>query len=82
MVMNHAAEPELWDPTTSFWACPGMPENVTEHRDTEWIGRLNQVMIYPVCANLHQKIAVLATPILGLRDVGWWDTWLTCKQLR
>ena len=24
----HTAEPDLWDPATSFWAYPGMPENV------------------------------------------------------
>ena len=34
--------------------------------DTEWTGRLAKVAIYPICANLHQKIAALATPIHGL----------------
>ena len=34
-------------------------------RDVEWTGGLAKVTIYPTCTNLHQKIAVLATPILG-----------------
>ena len=34
--------------------------------DTEWTGGLAKVAIYPICTNLHQKIAVLVTPILGL----------------
>ena len=59
----HTAEPDLLDPATSFWAHPGMPENVTKHRDAEWVSRLIKVMIYLVCTNVHLKIAVLATPI-------------------
>ena len=44
---------------------------VTSVGDAGWIGGLTKVMIYPTCANLHQKIVVLATPIQGLRDTGW-----------
>ena len=36
----HTAEPDLWDPATSFWAHPGMPENMTIHGDAGWIGGL------------------------------------------
>ena len=78
----HTAKPDLWDPATSFWAQPEMPENLTKHRDAEWVGRLTKVMIYPTCANLHWKIVALATPILDLRDAGWQDIWLTHKQLK
>ena len=31
--------------------------------DTGWIGGLTKVAIYPTCANLLKKVAVLATPI-------------------
>ena len=55
---------------------------VTKHRDAGWIGGLTKVMIYPMYANLHQKIVVLATPIQGPRHTGWYVTWLTCKQLK
>ena len=78
----HTAEPDIWDSAISFWAHPGMPENVTKHRDTGWIGGLTKVVIYPRCTNLHWKITVLATAIQDLMDAGWWDTWLTHKQLK
>ena len=55
---------------------------MTEHRAAEWNDRLTKVTIYPTCANLHQKIVVLATPIQGPMDSGWQDTWLTRKQLK
>ena len=58
-------KPDLWDPTTSYWAHPGMQENVTLFRDAEWAGGFTKVMIYPVCANPHWKIVVLAALILG-----------------
>ena len=51
-------------------------------RDANWIGGLTKVAIYPMCAHLLRKIAVLATPIQGLRDIGWQVTQLTCKQLK
>ena len=38
---------------------------MTSLRDARWIGWLTKVTIYPARANLHQKIAVLAAPILG-----------------
>ena len=38
---------------------------VTLLGDVGWIGGLTKVMISAVCANLHQKIAVLATLIQG-----------------
>ena len=47
-----------------------------------WIGGLTKVTIYSVCANSLQKIAVLATQILGPRDRGWQATQLTCKHLK
>ena len=49
----HTAEPDLWDPATSFIVHPGMPENVTEHRDAGWISGLTKVMIYPMCTNQY-----------------------------
>ena len=68
--MNHHSSTllnqNLWDPATSFWAHPGMPENMTFLGDTGWIGELTNVLIYPICANMHPKIVVLATPIQGL----------------
>ena len=54
---------------------------VTDVGDAVWIGGLTKVAIYPVCTNLLQKVAVLATPIQGLRDIRWQTTQLTCKQL-
>ena len=44
--------------------------------DAKWIGGLTKVTMYPVCANLHQKIAILATLIQGLMDTGWQVTQL------
>ena len=35
-------------------------------KDAEWASGHAKVAIYPICANLHQKIAVLAALILGL----------------
>ena len=78
----HNAEPDLWDPTTSFWAHPGMPENVTLLGDAEWIGEVTKVTIHPAGTNLHQKIMVLAALILVWADPGGWATWPTHKQLK
>ena len=78
----HTAEPDLRDPATSLWTHPWMPENVTKHGDTEWVSRLTKVIIYPMCTNSHLKIMDLATLTPGLRDAGWWDTWLTHKQIK
>ena len=49
----HTVKPDLWDPTSSYPAHPGMPENVTLLRDAEWTIGLIKVAICPVCANLH-----------------------------
>ena len=46
-----------------------------------WIGGLTKVVIYPICANMPQKVAVHATLIQGLRDIRQQTTWLSCKQL-
>ena len=73
----HTVKTDLWDPTTSFQAHPGMAENVTHLGDAEWTGGLTKVMIYPTCTNLHQKIVVLAALILGLsgsREVSYLDS--------
>ena len=78
----HTAKPDLWDPATSSWAHPGMPDNVTHHGDAGWIGGLTKVMIYPAYTNLHQRIAVLAAPIQGSSGSRGQATWLTCKQLK
>ena len=78
----HTVKPDLWDPATSLWAHPGMPENVTFHWDAGWIGGLTKVMIYPMCTNSHWKIAVLVDPIWGLSG-SWVASYLvTCKQLK
>ena len=66
----HTVEPDLWDPTTSYWAHPGMPENVTLLGDAEWTSGLSKVMIYPIYANSHPKIAVLAALIPGSSGSG------------
>ena len=78
----HAAKPDLWDPATSFWAHPGMPEMWPFSGMPNGFVGLTKVMLYPMCANLHQKIAVLATLIQGPMDTGWQVTWLPCKQLK
>ena len=78
----HAVKPDLWDPDTSFWAHPGMPENVTFLGDAGWIGGLTKVVIYPMCTNLHWKIVVLATPIQSLRGYRVASYPVTCKQLK
>ena len=77
----YTAEPDLWDPATSFWAHPGMQEMWPFLGTLDELG-LTKVMTYPVCANLHQTIVVLAALIQGLRDTGWQVTQLTCKQLK
>ena len=38
---------------------------MTSLRDTGWISELTKVAIYATCANQHQKIAALATPVPG-----------------
>ena len=59
-----------------------MPENVTFLGDVGWIGGLTKVTIYVMFANLHQKIAVLATPIQGLSGSRVANHLVTCKQLK
>ena len=49
---------------TYYWSAQNII-CVTFLRDTGWIGGLTKVAIYPTCTNVHQKIAVLATPIQG-----------------
>ena len=78
----HTVKPDLWDPATSFWAHPGMPENVTFLGDDGWIGGLTKVTIYPTCINLHQKIAVLAVLIQGSSGSRVASYLVTCKQLK
>ena len=51
----HTVKQDLWDPTTSYQAHPGMPENVTLLRDAEWTSGLTKVMIYPTCTNITLK---------------------------
>ena len=70
----HTVEPEIWDPTTSYQVHPGMPENVTLPGDAEWTCGFTKVTMYHICANLHQKVVVLATPIpssSGSREVSY-----------
>ena len=59
-----------------------MPKNVTFLGDTGCIGGLTKVTIYPMCANLHQKIAVLAAPIQGPRGYRGASYPVTYKQLK
>ena len=77
-----AAKPDLWDPATSFWAHPGMPEMWLLSRDARWIWWAHWGHVFPVCANLLQRDAVLAALIQGLIVTGWQATKLTYKQLR
>ena len=53
---------------------------VTSLGDAGWIGRLTKVVIYPTCANQHQKIAVLAAPIQGPSGSRVGSYPVTCKQ--
>ena len=53
---------------------------VTILGDARWIGGLTKVTIHPMCANSHQKIAVLATLIQGLMDTGWQVTQLLASN--
>ena len=59
-----------------------MAENVTFLGDVGWIGGLTKVVIYPTCANSHQKIVVLATLIQGLSGSRVASYTPTCKQLK
>ena len=53
---------------------------VTSLRDAGWISGLTKVTIYLMCTNQHQKIAVLAAPILGLSGLRVVSYPVTCKQ--
>ena len=55
---------------------------VTFLRDAGWIGGITKVAIYPMCANQHQKIAVLATLMQGLSGSRVVSYPVTCKQLK
>ena len=68
--------------TKGYHTTPGMPENVTFLGDARWIGGLTKVVIYPMCANFHWKIAVLTTPIHGLSGSRVASYLVTCKQLK
>ena len=41
-------------------------------------GGLAEIMIYPACTNLIQRVEVPATHIQGPKDAGWQATQLTC----
>ena len=43
LLQLQTVQPDLWDPTTSFWAHPGKPENATSLGDAEWTGGLTKV---------------------------------------
>ena len=76
------AKPDLWDPATSFWAHPGMPEMWPSQGMLDGSGGLAKVMIYSACATSLQRAVVLATLIWGLIVAEWQATQLTYKQLR
>ena len=48
--------------------------------DARWINGLTKVVIYPECTNQHQKIAVLATLILGQSGSSMVSYQITFKQ--
>ena len=76
-----AAKPDLWDPATSFWAHPGMPEMWLFSGMLDGFGWLTEVTIYPMCTYLLWRVVVLATLIQGPIVTWWQATWLTYKQL-
>ena len=47
---------------------------MTLSRILEGFGELTKVAIYPACATLLQRVAVLATLIQGPIDAGWQAT--------
>ena len=59
-----------------MWQPPWMPDGF------DGLTEVTKVMIYPMCATLLQRAAVLATPIQGPIVTGWQATQLTYKQLR
>ena len=54
-----ASRQDHWDPATSFWAHPGMPEMWLFLGTLDGLGGLTKVMIYPAYANSLQRIVVL-----------------------
>ena len=75
-----AAEPDLWDPATSFWPTKGCQKCVSHWGC--WMDLVAEVMIYPMCTTSLWRAVVLATLIQGLIVAGWQATWLTYKKLR
>ena len=76
----------LKSPSITRSSCCGNPlmqECICDSSWGCWTSGHSKVVIYLVCANLHQKIAVLATPILGLSGSrGGELPWLACNQLK
>ena len=73
-----AAEPDLWDPATSFEPTQGC-QKFNPTGDTDTFGGLTKVAIYPACTTSLQRAVVLATPIPGSVDALWQATKLTYK---